>query len=378
MGCLRLVLAISVILGHSGPLAGYTIVPAQFAVVTFFILSGFYMALVVNEKYGPLPGGRRLFYENRFLRLYPVYFAVLLASIVLQLALGSESVFVNPSPALSGLQRLGYILLNLTVVGQDVASSFDTTFHQFPNHPVSIGWTIGTEALFYAIAPFIVQRRRWPLVLGLAAASLAVRVSLQGFSSDPWRYRLLPSVLVFFLMGILAYRLWERVRHWPSSPTIGRYLFWGGAAALALKIAVSGHGIANTDDLDAWQYWLCYLGTMLAAPFLFAYTGRSRLDNAIGPATYPIYIGHNFVVVLVGVGFGFGLHSSAIVVPCALAFGLLLHLSIERPLDEFRASLVQRRTASGRVARGASLPAPGPPEPVPVRERGSSDPAAGA
>jgi len=77
MGTLRLLLALSVAYGHLAvPLRFPT---SDIAVQSFFVISGFYMALVLNEKYGP--GSYWLFISNRLLRLWPAYFVVLVLSL---------------------------------------------------------------------------------------------------------------------------------------------------------------------------------------------------------------------------------------------------------------------------------------------------------
>lgn len=50
MGTVRLLLAISVALGHFGGLFGYLMGPGRAEVAAFFIISGFYMSLVLNGK----------------------------------------------------------------------------------------------------------------------------------------------------------------------------------------------------------------------------------------------------------------------------------------------------------------------------------------
>lgn len=53
MGVLRLILAVSVILNHS-PIAlapWRPLVPGDLAVQAFFVISGFYMSLVLSTKY---------------------------------------------------------------------------------------------------------------------------------------------------------------------------------------------------------------------------------------------------------------------------------------------------------------------------------------
>jgi peptidoglycan/LPS O-acetylase OafA/YrhL len=51
MGTLRLFLALSVAFGHFGMPLG--LLTSDIAVQSFFVISGFYMALVLNEKYEP-------------------------------------------------------------------------------------------------------------------------------------------------------------------------------------------------------------------------------------------------------------------------------------------------------------------------------------
>jgi peptidoglycan/LPS O-acetylase OafA/YrhL len=51
MGILRLLLAVSVIAAHAGPILGTMMVPGNYAVETFFMISGFYMSLILNSKY---------------------------------------------------------------------------------------------------------------------------------------------------------------------------------------------------------------------------------------------------------------------------------------------------------------------------------------
>ena len=51
MGLLRIVLALSVLLEHAMAWHGYRMLGGPLAVQCFFIISGFYMGLVLNEKY---------------------------------------------------------------------------------------------------------------------------------------------------------------------------------------------------------------------------------------------------------------------------------------------------------------------------------------
>src|SRR5204863_4150166 len=86
MGALRFILAMSVAYGHAGDFLGFPLVPGDTAVQCFYAISGFYMALVLNEKYLP-QSGYLLFLSNRFLRLFPTYATVLALTWLLAFAL---------------------------------------------------------------------------------------------------------------------------------------------------------------------------------------------------------------------------------------------------------------------------------------------------
>src|ERR1700722_2221241 len=86
MGLLRFMLAACVIAGHSSPIAGLPLLDAGLAVKTFFMISGFYMTLILTSKYHAERGGYWLFISNRFLRIYPSYLVVLAVSGLMYMA----------------------------------------------------------------------------------------------------------------------------------------------------------------------------------------------------------------------------------------------------------------------------------------------------
>ncbi len=70
MGIIRILLALSVLTAHAGPLPILgSLLPGSFAVKAFFALSGFYMAMVSEAKYA----NPAHFYWNRFSRIFSGY-----------------------------------------------------------------------------------------------------------------------------------------------------------------------------------------------------------------------------------------------------------------------------------------------------------------
>jgi peptidoglycan/LPS O-acetylase OafA/YrhL len=91
MGILRFLLALAVIASHANgigiplphekPYPSWAIfmVDGRQAVALFFIISGFYMAMVLNTKY---QNSTLKFYGNRFLRLWPTYIIILVLACI--------------------------------------------------------------------------------------------------------------------------------------------------------------------------------------------------------------------------------------------------------------------------------------------------------
>ena len=74
------------------------------AVKIFFVISGFYMALILNEKYLLKTDSYKLFITNRILRLYPLYLITFIASLIMYMlyAQFSYNPYTDFIPLLSG------------------------------------------------------------------------------------------------------------------------------------------------------------------------------------------------------------------------------------------------------------------------------------
>ena len=248
MGLFRLALACSVLLEHSKGhgLFGLGFITGRLAVQSFFIISGFYMALVLNEKYLG-PGRYWTFLQQRFLRLYPAYIIILfiillvdgVSSMVTKTPFGCYQPWFQNGHLLSPSAWILLIENNLNLLGQDMVSLlqldqttgtlsfFNTTGHRlltahffFVNRP---SWTLGVELAFYLLAPLLVCRSAM-LQATVLLVSLALRCCLpywiEGQSlwtyltseGIPWTYAFFPSNLCFFMAGSLGYLFYKQNR----------------------------------------------------------------------------------------------------------------------------------------------------------------------
>ncbi len=358
MGSIRLILAISVVLAHSGAIFGLSFVGGQIAVQSFYIISGFYMSLILNEKYINENNSYKLFISNRFLRLYPIYWAVLLLTILLSIAasiasgghsLGKAQAYLTYYDQLSIGSFLFLILTNIGLFLQDTVlflgldqitgNLFFTENFRLCKPVVSNfllvpqAWTIGIELTFYLIAPFIVRRRLSSILLWIVA-SLSFRIILyyRGLDFDPWTYRFFPTELLFFLLGNVSYRIYCEIKNQDINPVIGRTLL-----SVLLLFTFSYSKIETS-----FTIYIYYLLFFISLPFIFKVTKNWKKDAAIGELSFPIYISHLLILsVIQRLNFpAFGSMGLTLTVVTIL-FSILLNEFIAKRIEKIRQNRVR-------------------------------------
>lgn len=382
MGLLRTFLALLVVGSHLGAFGG-----ATFAVKAFFVISGFYMALVIDTRYYALPIAD--FYASRLLRLLPTYWVVGLLTVVAELLLvphGQEFHWLtSPIAHWTALDAFSlpvsivlYIGLSLTtMLGLDTGQwlGFTKTGGQLslapdfsPNatsvmaiNPVPQGWSIGLEMLFYLIAPFVVRRSVW-VITSLCIFSLAFRVALMvaGFSGEPWSRTLFPSELIYFLLGVLGYRIYLIIPELRFSPRTEVRL-----AIMVLFIALVYWPIERMlRGSLVWDVWNTVPYALIAGgiPFLFKLTRNNAVDANIGELSYPIYMCHALVLGLIQWSplnaspfFGVGWPRYILTIVLVMITAFLLDRLIVLPLDEVRIRFGARLRIKSRFWGGAQI-----------------------
>ena len=359
MGVLRTLLAISVVLVHSAPLYGFTMVGGMIAVQSFYIISGFYMSLILNEKYINENGSYRLFITNRFLRLYPIYWLILILTIVysiflhyssdgvengmlgsffnadyhlnfsswLYLAFSNSFIFFQDFVVFMGLNtQTGSLFFTNTYIGTD------PKVYEFMLIPQ--GWTVGIELMFYLIAPFLVRRKpKWIILLIVSCLAFRGLMYYNGFDYDPWTYRFFPFELVFFLLGNIGYRIYLRFK----DKLEGSPVPW--ICVITCIIATCLYDKVSFDG----QVFVFYALIFLSVPFIFVLSKKSKIDRQIGELSYPIYISHILMILVLNTNSlpyigGYGGTSLLM----TLAFAVLLNLGVATRIEKFRQKRVSK------------------------------------
>lgn len=363
MGMLRFLLASAVVIGHAPGWGGMGVPTScyglhflnpYYAVQVFFVISGFYMATVLSEKYHRARNGTALFYINRLTRLLPAFWLVSGATLIL-ICLFPENTFppatfvwgrVKPQfPFAYHLSIVQVALANLTIIGHDYSQFLDafTTNRTFTNiNLIPQAWSIGTELSFYLLAPCLVQlRTRWLLVLGGGSLASRFITIAAGLPFWPWQQRFFPSELLFFLLGILAYRAYQTYqrleRPWMLNP-------WACLLAslplFAACCAIPFPDLATYGVPNATNSILIGLVVCAALPMVFHGTRSSRWDRAIGELSYPVYLWHICIGYYFSPAQVYG--KGFCLLLCAVLLAIPTVLLVERPVERWRQKLLRR------------------------------------
>jgi peptidoglycan/LPS O-acetylase OafA/YrhL len=346
MGTLRLLLAASVIAAHAGPILGTMMVPGNYAVETFFMISGFYMSLILNSKYLG-KGSRWKFYSNRFVRLYPTYLIVACATwswfffVWFWLGRVPGNSWMAIYPQLSASAIVGIIFSNWTMVGLDIPSLYHFSpdqgllpFHYYdpttaPDGAIWFGdmrtigqaWSVGLEIWFYFLAPFLTRLPSFFLVL-LACLSCLLKAYLE------WKgiltYFFFPAQLWYFIVGMIGQRVWSTYKNQIESMSWTRHIV-GFVAALTLLFPfwpVPG------------QRWIYYAIIATSLPLLFGSTRKIGWDRWVGNLSYPVYMTHMLVLSIITATLKMG--HPTLVLSVTLITSIFILKWVEEPLDQWR------------------------------------------
>jgi len=367
MGIIRLLLAISVVLEHSSSIFGFQIVGGRLAVEIFYIISGFYMALILNEKYVG-KNTYKLFITNRMLKLYPIYWTVLALIVILSvlaiLTSGGENflffkAYKQHFNEMSVFTFLFLIFTNIVLFFQDIVmflgldvsngsmfftSNFNLTDPQlFRFLMIPQAWTISLELMFYLLAPFI-ARRSLKLILPLIVLSAGIKFLLysNGLDHDPWTYRFFPAELHLFLSGIVAYKIYIFIK---DKHLYNKYLYtiFFLNVALILSCSFIREYFNISENLFDYLFMILFFASL---PFIFKLCKSWRFDSKIGELSYPVYISHLFVVFFINYLItnvvSLKEYNGLIVTVLTILFSLCLNYFVYNRIEKYRQARVKR------------------------------------
>ena len=303
-GTYRILLASLVALSHYG-LVVHGFNPGQWAVLSFYVISGFLMELLFKKI--PTSGKAVIFYSDRFLRIYPLYLIITLLTLA-----------IDPSIRRWLLENLLLIPLN---------------YGEFNEAHSAIGpaWSLACETQFYMLVPFLVSARTYVLRI-LCSSSVAVFcISPWLPHSTFWAYIALPGILFAFLTGMLVARgdLSFLKKIWITFAIL--FILFS-----ASKILSWGHTGIHLN--------VC-IGYLTALPAIICLSRLSpdvSWDRMLGLLSYPLFLVHELVRECAKC-FGHDLALPMLLL-LALFVSILIVLVIEVPLDHLRYRIRRRLT----------------------------------
>lgn len=235
----------------------------------FFVLSGFIIYLVHSSDVG-VPRQLQQFVWRRFIRVYPVYWLVLIAFVA--------TLAAEPQLGTSEQRTLPHLIASALLI-------------PYPTEPVlSVAWTLTHEVLFYAmfaIAILNARAGRWLF----AAWQFGCLVNMLIGSSDfPYRMVFSANNLLFSfgLLAAFSFKTWR-------CPSPG----WIAAGGVFAFIATGLHqvhaaAVAMPTDGHIIAYGLASAAIILGACSYERQHGlrAPRLLDALGDASYSIYLIH--------------------------------------------------------------------------------------
>ena len=317
MGFLRVYLALCVIASHSDAVFPWQMHSGRQAVQIFYIISGFYIELILSGKYR----GGLSFYKSRALRIFPPLAIIAAAVCVLSLLTRiifndwlALSAFFSDPLSRNGLAGFAIATIsNLTVFGQDwvmflkhdagqsLAISRNTADSASPLYQYLVlpqAWSIAVELCFYLLAPFL-HRLKTSWLLLVVIASLAARLAaghFLGLNQNPWNYRFFPFEIAHFAYGMLAYRFYRQYRGVLGSKVrINGWLAYLVFAAVALGAfwlqRQCGNLLSGRIGTEYAMILIMPMWVPLLA-FLFVLLEKNSVDRTIGELSYPVYLIH--------------------------------------------------------------------------------------
>jgi peptidoglycan/LPS O-acetylase OafA/YrhL len=309
VGYLRILLALSVAVGHlpggiyGSPDSTIIFVGVIVAVKLFFVISGFYMAMIFRKHYSTA----RTFLLSRALRLFPAYWLTMAFSVAAALWFNRPNVgpllnldfwyFVRaPMPlllvTLSNLSFLGIDFGYFICVEPAATPHFalnwkipcpDGQMLLLSGAVVPPAWTLSLEWYFYLLVPLFcaMTTRRVALIAG---GSFLLTLCIAVFANfDAWYRGFFPAELYLFLLGFLAYRLNHLIPR-----AVGRT-----CAALVVVTMFAYQHIPIFDWRNpAGANLLLYFAFTLALPSLFEIGSHIPGERLAGDLSYPMYICH--------------------------------------------------------------------------------------
>jgi peptidoglycan/LPS O-acetylase OafA/YrhL len=314
------------------PLTSFANFLGNQGVGVFFVISGFIMAYTTQDKFGSAANAFG-FWRKRIVRIVPLYWLVTAAAVAMTVV----GLWDRPFP-ITADRVLKSLLFMPYADGPG------------PMRPIlGQGWTLNYEMLFYAIfglgllAP---KRIGVPLILGLlgvvvGGGALAFPV-LAGEEPRTALETLSHPILLLFAGGAILGWIYAGGSRFAVPAALPLALL-----SLGVAVAVFGLGLAGHPIPPVWQALFWPLNVLAVAACVFGPREDRPWLEALGNASYSLYLTHFFVVLVAVKAWSFVAYQApwlfaAFTFMATVPVALAVYRWIETPLTN---ALSAKRTA---------------------------------
>lgn len=259
---------------------------ASFGVVLFFVLSGFLITLLLLKEKGQFETiSYKKFYIRRILRIWPLYYLIILIAILLFVFLAF------PSDRMDWWAMGSYIFL-LSNIGYILGHNFIT---------ITPLWSVGVEEQFYLFWPILLNR--FKNVLNIIIFFLFAFVFFKVFS----RIFLGPKSLLFSFLSATSFscmaiggigacliHLKSKILKWAFSPLF-EILSW---LFLAISVFYKPIHVFSIFDQELHSFFYLILILNVSHNEKRIISLDNKILDFIGKISYGIYAWHSTIIVL--------------------------------------------------------------------------------
>jgi len=331
-GTVRFILAMIVVLFHITKL----VYIGTFAVFVFFMLSGYWIALMYGAKYSKLQSPVVTFYISRLWRVLPVYLLITLLSIVVHYYYypGLLARFTQYDT----MGKITYLLSNITLIG----------YNSLDSKLLVPAWSLDIEMQFYIFFPLIFalifRNSLVKYILFFAAAVTHLLLAI--YYPESTASKTLLYYLPYFLIGMIIY--FNNLKFSFKTEVVFNSIFIVIILINYLVAPLRAQTMANNASL--YNMYLNEFLPLLLIPFISNSVKRrsESFDKSLGDVSFEIYLIHASLLIIYSkysakLPFVERVPFTIAFIVATLAIGWVIYHYFDRPIDSFRKAWVNKR-----------------------------------
>jgi len=247
------------------------------AVYGFFVLSGFLMTLVISERYTTHYKGLIKYAINRFLRIFPTYWTIIVISLIAILILSPDDILIR---SISYPKTLSDFVKNLFIIGLEGG---------YKLRLVPPAWSLSIELVYYAVIPVVLAfgNKKGILIWFLISIVLTI-IQAFGVADIKYKYTALLTGSLPFSFGSLLY-------FYKDSLGIIFRKYIVVTFALFLTFALTSKSFTSTPQYGAYIS-IIFTGLLIIGLFNLDKSNYPvwvlKLDKFLGDIAYPVFLIH--------------------------------------------------------------------------------------